>query len=142
MSRIQRTAYIEQHTANSMHRAAYNKQHTAKGTPMSNNLSANNLKAILLDYTGTMVQEEEPYTLQLLQYFLTHSDLNEPQLALKTVWGLIKKLEQECHGDTFIKKDEMVDRILDTCVKNYGLKGDLVLMHDLWRNSWIHAPLF
>ena len=109
---------------------------------MSIDLSANNLKAILLDYTGTMVQEEEPYTLQLLQYFLTHSDLNEPQLALKTVWGLIKKLEQECHGDTFIKKDEMVDRILDICVKNYGLKGDLVLMHDLWRNSWIHAPLF
>ena len=109
---------------------------------MTIHLHSNNLKAVLLDYTGTMVKEDEPYTMQLLHYFLTHSNLNEPQLALKTVWGLIKKFEQECHGDTFIKKDEMVDRILDICVKDHGLTGDLKYMHDLWRNSWIHAPLF
>ena len=99
-------------------------------------------KAVLLDYTGTMVREDEPYTQALLKFFLTHSDLNEPAKALRTVWGLIKKLEDEFCGETFIKKDEMVDRILDICVKEYGLSGDLAHMHDLWRNSWIHAPLF
>ena len=36
----------------------------------------------------------------------------------------------------------MVDRILDYCVKNYGLNYDLEKMHVIWRNSWIHAPLF
>ena len=36
----------------------------------------------------------------------------------------------------------MADRILAVCVREYGLKGDLEYMHDLWRNSWIHAPLF
>ena len=105
-------------------------------------LWTDSIKAVLLDYTGTMVKEDEPYTMQLLQYFLAHSNLNQPKLALGTVWGLIKKLELECHGDTFIKKDEMVDRILDICVKDHGLTGDLTYMHDLWRNSWIHAPLF
>ena len=100
------------------------------------------IKAVLLDYTGTMVREDEPYTMQLLKYFLTHSDLKEPKAALSVVWGMIKRLEFECFGDHFIKKDEMVDRILADCTKNYGLDGDLAYMHDLWRNSWIHAPLF
>lgn len=39
----------------------------------------NSIKAVLLDYTGTMVREDEPYTQQLLAYFLTHSDLREPK---------------------------------------------------------------
>ena len=99
-------------------------------------------KAVFLDYTGTMVREDEPYTMKLLEYFLTHSSLREPKRALSVVWGLIKKIENECRGDAFIGKDEMVDRILDICVKEYALQGDLPYMHDLWRHSWIHAPLF
>ena len=104
--------------------------------------SSNQFKAVFLDYTGTMVREDEPYTMELLQYFLTHSDLKEPAKALQVVWGMIKHLEYSCYGETFIKKDEMVDRILTECEKNHGLDGDLAHMHELWRNSWIHAPLF
>lgn len=99
-------------------------------------------RAIFLDYTGTMVLEDEPYTNALLEYFLTHSDLKQPKAALQTVWGMIKQIEYEYYGDRFIMKDEMVDMILDECVRSYGLKGDQEYMHDVWRNSWIHAPLF
>lgn len=99
-------------------------------------------RAVFLDYTGTMVKEEEPYTLRLLQYFLAHSDLKDPARAMELVWGMIKHYEDICYLDTFIKKDEMVDRILEVCVRDCGLKGDLAHMHELWRNSWIHAPLF
>ena len=105
-------------------------------------LKDHEFRALFLDYTGTMVQEEEPCTMKLLQYFLTHSDLKEPKKALSVVWGLIKKLELECCYDAFIRKDAMVDRILAVCVKEYGLEGDLAYMHELWRNSWIHAPLY
>jgi len=100
------------------------------------------MRAIFLDYTGTMVREDEPYTMELLKYFLTHSELKEPNKALSVVWGMVKETEDKYYGDTFIKKDRMVDIILDRCVKEYGLKGDLEHMHELWRNSWIHAPLF
>ena len=100
------------------------------------------MKAIFLDYTGTMVKDEEPYTMELLKYFITHSDLNEPQKALSVVWGLVKEIEDKYYGDSFIMKDEMVDMILDRCVSEYNLKGDLEHMHVLWRNSWIHAPLY
>ena len=109
---------------------------------MGGYLEKQGFKAVFLDYTGTMVREDEPYTMELLRYFLTHSDLKEPEVALRTVWGMIKHLEYTCRGDTFIKKDEMVERILAACVKDHGLRGDLAHMHRLWRNSWIHAPLF
>lgn len=99
-------------------------------------------KAVFLDYTGTMVCEDDPYTMRLLKIFLASSTLKKPEEALGVVWGLIKKIEWECYQDSFIKKDEMVNRILDICVKEYQLQADLDELREIWRNSWIHAPLF
>ena len=100
------------------------------------------MKAYFIDYTGTMVQEDEPYTRQLLGYFLSHSDLKTPKEALKVVWEQVKEIEAKSYGDAFIKNDEKVDRILAYCAENYGLKGDFGYMHDMWRKIWIYAPLF
>lgn len=100
------------------------------------------VKAVFLDYTGTMVRDDDPYTTELIKIFLTQSDLKELNEALRIVWGLIKKLEWEHYQDTYIKKDEMVDEILAYCVENHNLKADLTKVHDIWRNSWIHAPLY
>ena len=100
------------------------------------------IKAIFLDYTGTMVREDDPYTKQLLKIFITSSSLRDPKEALRVVWGMIKKSEWEDYQETFIKKDEMVERILDICEKEYQLCADRKTVHDIWRDSWIHAPLF
>ena len=100
------------------------------------------MKAVFLDYTGTMVREDDPYTKELVKYFITHSSLTSPELAFGAVWTKIKELEDTCCGESFIKLDEKADRILNWCVEEHGLKGDLNHMHDIWRNVWIHAPLF
>ncbi|MCR4656080.1 MAG: HAD family hydrolase [Lachnospiraceae bacterium] len=100
------------------------------------------IKVIFMDYTGTMVQEDEPYTRELLRYFVTHSDLKDPKEILKIVWGKVKETEAACYGDAFVKIDERTDRILKYCVENCGLKGDLSYMHDVWSKIWVHAPLF
>ncbi|MBR6148623.1 MAG: HAD family hydrolase [Lachnospiraceae bacterium] len=100
------------------------------------------IKAYFLDYTGTMVKEDEPYTRQLLEYFVTHSNINDPKEILRIVWDMVKTLEAQSHGDAFIRNDEKVDRILDYCVREYGLNGDLDYMHQIWRNVWVRAPLF
>ena len=100
------------------------------------------IKAIFLDFSGTMVHEDDPYIMQLMRYFLTSSDLNTPEKVLTTVWGMLKKLEWDCFQDTFIKKDAMVDRILADCVREYHLTADLSAMHTAWRNSWLRTPLF
>ena len=100
------------------------------------------IKAYFLDYTGTMVQEDEPYTRELLGYFLSHSNFKNAEEALTVVWGMIKKLEAGSRGENFIKNDEKVERILSYCTEHYGLWGDLTYMHDVWRKVWVHAPLF
>lgn len=41
------------------------------------------IKAVFLDYTGTMVREDDPYTKQLLKIFLTSSSLKDPVEALR-----------------------------------------------------------
>ena len=100
------------------------------------------IKAIFLDYTGTMVPDDEPNTRALLKYFIEHSDLKDPREILKIVWGMIKKLELERKGEDFIRNDDRIDLILDYCVKNCGLKGDLALMHEMWQKIWVSAPLY
>ena len=100
------------------------------------------IKAIFLDYTGTMVMEDEPYTREILKYFMEHSDLKDPKEVLNVVWTRIKELEAESYGENFVKNDEKVDIILDHCVKNHNLKGDLNYIHEVWRKIWVHAPLF
>jgi FMN phosphatase YigB (HAD superfamily) len=100
------------------------------------------IKAVFIDYTGTMVQEDEPYTRELLGYFIAHSNLKDPREVLKVVWGKVKEIEAASHGDAFIRNDDRVNEILRFCVENCGLSGDLDYMHETWRKIWVHAPLF
>ncbi|MDO4538702.1 MAG: HAD family hydrolase [Coriobacteriales bacterium] len=100
------------------------------------------IKAVFLDYTGTMVRDDDPYTKALVGTFLTQSDLTNPADALGVVWGLIRSWEWEHYQDTFAGKDQMADDILAYCVEHYGLRADLDKMHETWRKAWIYAPLY
>ena len=100
------------------------------------------IKAIFIDYTGTMVREDEPYTRELIAYFMAHSDLKSPVEILKVVWTKVKEIEATSRGDSFEPVDVRTDRILDYCVENCGLTGDLKYMHEVWSKIWVHAPLY
>ena len=100
------------------------------------------IKAIFLDYTGTMVKEDEPYTRELLKYFLTHSNFKNPTEVLGVVWGKIKEYEAKSVGDNFIKNHEKVSRILEYCREKYGLQGNFEYIHETWQKVWIYAPLY
>ena len=99
-------------------------------------------KAIFMDYTGTLVKDDEPNTRELLKYFISHSDLKDPSVILRIVWGKIKELELELKGKKFLRNDDRIDIILDFCVKNCGLRGDLKLMHEMWQKIWVYAPIY
>lgn len=100
------------------------------------------LKAIFIDYTGTMVKEDEPYTRELIAYFMAHSNLKSPDEILKVVWSKVKEIESESHGDSFEGVDVRTDRILEYCRENGGLQGDFKYMHEVWSKIWVHAPLY
>lgn len=100
------------------------------------------LKAIFIDYTGTMVREDEPYTRELIAYFMAHSNLKSPGEILKVVWSKVKEIESESHGDSFEGVDVRTDKILEYCRENCGLQGDFKYMHEVWSKIWVHAPLY
>ena len=100
------------------------------------------IKAIFMDYTGTMVQEDEPYTRELVRYFASHSNLKDPGEILRVVWAQIKEIEAGSSGDSFLRNDEKVDRILAYCAEKHGLEGDFSYIHEVWHKVWVHAPLF
>ena len=100
------------------------------------------IKAIFIDYTGTMVKEDEPYTRELLAYFLKHSDFKSTEEALSVIWKIVKDIEAQSFGDAFIVNDEKADRILQYCVEHHHLQGDLDYIHETWRKIWVHAPLY
>ena len=100
------------------------------------------IKAIFTDYTGTLVPDDEPNTRALMKYFIAHSDMSDPAEILRLVWGRVKELEMTLKGDSFIPCTERSRLILEECVRNCGLKGDLDLMHEMWTRIWVHAPLY
>ena len=100
------------------------------------------LKAVFIDYTGTMVREDEPYTRELVRYFASHSELKDPHEILRVVWTRIKEIEAESYGDSFRKNDEKVDFILEYCAREHGLLGDFSYIHEVWHKVWTYAPLY
>ena len=100
------------------------------------------LKAVFIDYTGTMVREDEPYTRELVRYFASHSELKDPNEILRVVWTKIKEIEAESYGDSFRKNDEKVDFILEYCSREHGLRGDFSYIHEVWHKVWTYASLY
>ena len=80
------------------------------------------IKAVFMDYTGTMVKEDEPYTRELVGYFASHSDLKDPNEILKVVWTRIKIIEAKSFGDSFLLNDEKIDLIWNTAPGNTALR--------------------
>lgn len=59
-------------------------------------------RAVFLDYTGTIAQEESEYIEKVIRHFCTHSDIHEPGKAVAYVWSQVKRLEKECYKEKFM----------------------------------------
>lgn len=100
------------------------------------------LKAIFLDYTGTITQEAGPNMEQLLMRCYQNSDAPTPKEMLKFWWGTLKKLEEQSYGEKFLTEDEIVDKILEAAVEKLHLKENLDELHRLCQRFWMYAPAF
>lgn len=100
------------------------------------------LKAMFVDYTGTIIEEGGPAMQELVWRAYKNSDIESPQAMIALWWKLLKENEQDSYGDSFVTEDEIVDRILNTLVKEIHLKDDLNELHELCRQFWMYAPAF
>lgn len=100
------------------------------------------IKAIFMDYTGTMVQEEGKEIKEVVMRICKNSDLHDPKAAVAYWWQQVKEYEENRYGDSYLTEEEIVDHVLAKLVDNFHLEDDLGELHGLFRKFWVHAPLF
>ncbi|MCX4312808.1 MAG: HAD family hydrolase [Clostridia bacterium] len=100
------------------------------------------IKAIFVDYSGTLTQEICKATMEFTKIVCTHSNLIDPNEAIKYWWTAITELENKSNFGEYLTQDEMTDIALERMTQEVGLKADLNKMHELCREYWSKAPLF
>ena len=100
------------------------------------------LKAIFVDYTGTIITQGGKDAETLVSRVCKNSDMKDPHAFLKYWWGMVKEYEESFEGATYITEDEMVDRMLARCVEELRLQEDLAELHILCQRYWMYAPLY
>lgn len=100
------------------------------------------IKAIFVDYTGTLVQENCPAVQEVVTRFYKNSDAASPQETLDFWWGNLRKMEEQSYQDAFLTEDEIVDRLLQKCVEELHLKENLEELHALFQNFWTYSPVY
>ena len=100
------------------------------------------IKAIFMDYTGTMVQESGEELKTVVGRICRHSDLHEPTAVMRVWWSLVKEYEEASYGADYLTEDEIVDKALQKMAGTIHLEEDLGELHQLIQGFWVHAPLF
>jgi putative hydrolase of the HAD superfamily len=100
------------------------------------------IKAVFLDYTGTILQLRGDEFDEMVKSFTEHSTIKSTEEALQWYIEHLRVIERGCYQDTFLSEDELVMKILDAADKEVKLKADHAQMHTYMQNYWMYAPLF
>lgn len=100
------------------------------------------IKAVFLDYTGTIIEEGGPDAMEMLSRCYKNSDIPSMEEMLAYWWKLIKTFEAVSYKESYITEDEIVDRALKECAEKIHLKEDFEELHRLCQRFWAYAPAF
>lgn len=100
------------------------------------------IKAIFLDYTGTITQEGGPDVAQMLKRCAANSSCKDMKKLLQGWWSLLKEYEEQSYGENFLTEDEIVDKILARWKVDIQLNDNFDELHELCRRFWMYAPIF
>lgn len=100
------------------------------------------IRAVFMDYTGTIVQERGPEIEEVVQRMCKNSTIKDPKKILGLWWSRLKAWEDASYHDTYLTEDEIVDKLLDGFRVDFQLEDDLATLHQLIQDFWVNAPLF
>lgn len=100
------------------------------------------IKAVFLDYTGTIIEEGGPDGMEMLKRCWKNSDIESMEAMLAYWWKLIKAYEAVSYKESYITEDEIVDRALAECTEKIHLKENFAELHRLCQRFWMYAPAF
>ncbi len=99
-------------------------------------------KAIFIDYTGTLMNEESRYAMQIASLIAENSSVKDIREVIGIWWGLIKKFEAESYLDHYITEDEILLKMLEVLRIEYGFSTDEDAFVDIVHKFWTKSPAF
>ena len=99
-------------------------------------------KAVLLDYTGTMIRQAGADIEEMISRVFRHSDFASVKEALGFWFMNLDRLERAARGDSFRNEDELCLELLDLCQKEHGLADNHEELHLLNQGLWRRGPLY
>lgn len=100
------------------------------------------MKAVFIDYSGTITQESGPDIEQVILRCCKNSDIKDPVQLTTYWWKRLKEFEAASYLDTFTTEDEIVDKLLEELEREHHLQENLPELHKLFQNFWMYAPIF
>ncbi len=100
------------------------------------------MKAVFIDYSGTITQESGPDIQEVILRCCQNSDLKDPAALIAWWWKRLKEYEIASFQETFLTEDEIVERLLKELEAQYHLRENFSQLHQLFQNFWRYAPIF
>ena len=100
------------------------------------------LKAVFVDYTGTIVKEEGPDVQEVISRTYRNSDIESPQAMVSYWWKLLNEYEEKSCGSSYISEDDIVDELLNICERELHLEENLEELHAAFQRFWMYAPAY
>jgi len=100
------------------------------------------LKAVFVDYTGTIVKDEGPDIQEVISRTYRNSDIESPQAMVSYWWKLLNEYEKKSCGSSYMSEDDIVDELLNICERELHLEENLEELHAAFQRFWMYAPAY
>ncbi|EEG74752.1 HAD family hydrolase [[Clostridium] hylemonae] len=100
------------------------------------------LKAVFVDYTGTIIKEEGPDIREVIRRTYENSDIESPQAMVAYWWRLLNEYEEKSFGNSYMSEDDIVEELLKICEKEIHLKENPKELHAAFQRFWMYAPAY
>lgn len=100
------------------------------------------LKAVFIDYMGTVVQESSPEMVELVRRICKNSDLHDPKQVQQLILRIRQQYEADSYLEGYLTEDEIVEKILTDMEAQIHLRDDHAALHALVQGFWVNAPVF
>ncbi len=100
------------------------------------------VKAVLIDYMGTTVDEHSPEMAEIVGRFCRHSSFRDPKQVQRFILDTRRRYEEGNYLDTYLTEDEIVERIISDSEEQIGLADNRTALIGLIRSHWVNAPVF
>ena len=67
--------------------------------------AVNMIKAIFVDYTGTIIKEDNQYVIEAAKLVALNSKISDMKEVLMRWWKLVKSLENQSYQDNFLTEE-------------------------------------